>query len=260
MRAMVLAVVALAATVVGDVVVGGVTATAAVACAPPEVRVTDTRQYEGSDGGTKTVSLTVTMAAPAAGCPAVGSVRYRTLDGTAVAGQDYVSATSLLSWGAPGTRTVPLQVVRDDQYEPDEQFTLELYGPRGVTITDDTAAVGIIDDDPSAVSSGVVVGIAESGICWWPSDHCAIALQLNTIALAPVAVRLHTLDGTALAGKDYQPIKDRIATIPAGADRVTVPVGLLAGTAPGKYFGVELSDTSAGTIGAGRTRVTIREG
>jgi hypothetical protein len=260
MRATVLAVVALAAAVVGDVAVGGAAATAAMGCAPPEVLVSDARQYEGSEGGTKNVAVTVTMGQAAAGCPETGSVRYRTVDGTAVAEQDYAPATSTLSWTAPGSRAVSLQVVRDDQYEPDEQFVLELFGPRGVTVVDARATVTVLDDDPGVSGSGVVVSIAESGICWWPSDHCSIPLQLNTVARASVSVRLRTLDGTAVAGKDYVAVKDRIVTIPAGADGVAVPVGLLAGAAPGEYFGVELGDTSAGTVGGGRMKVTIREG
>jgi len=261
MRAKVSVVLAVAAAVVGNVVAGGVTATAAPAgCAPPVVSVTDVLQYEGSDGGTKNFALTVTMAPPAAGCPATGSVRYRTVDDTAVAGQDYAATTSILSWTAPGPRVVPVQVVRDDQYEPDEQFTVELLGPRGVTIADDAATATIVNDDAGVSGGGVVVAIPASGICWWPSDHCAIPVQLNTIALAPVSLSLRTVDGTAVAGKDYVPIKKQIVTIPAGADHVDVPVDLLAGAAPGEYFVAEISDVTAGTIDVPQAKITIREG
>jgi len=105
-----------------------------------------------------------------------------------------------------------------------------------------------------------VVAIPAGGICWWPSDHCAIPLQLNTIARASVSLSLRTVDGTAVAGKDYVPIKKKVVTIPAGSDRVDVPVELLAGAAPGEYFGVEIGDVTAGTIGVARGKVTIREG
>jgi len=107
---------------------------------------------------------------------------------------------------------------------------------------------------------GVVVAIPAGGICWWPSEHCTIPVRLNTIALAPVSLSLRTVDGTAVAGKDYVPIKKQIVTIPAGADRVDVRVELLAGAAPGEYFGVEISDVTAGTISVARGRITIREG
>jgi hypothetical protein len=200
------------------------------------------------------------MAPVEAGCPATGSVRYRTLDGSAVAGQDYVATTSTLAWDAAGPRVVAVQVARDDLDEPDEKFAVELFAPRGVTIDDDTATVTVLNDDEGVHGGGVVVAIPAGGICWWPSEHCTIPVRLNTIALAPVSLSLRTVDGTAVAGKDYVPIKKQIVTIPAGADRVDVRVELLAGAAPGEYFGVEISDVTAGTISVARGRITIREG
>lgn len=261
MRARVFAVSAVAAAVVGNVVAGGGTATAASAvCAPPEVSVSDMSQYEGSGGGTKAFAVTVTMAPPEVGCPTTGSVHYRILDGSATAGQDYVATTSTLSWTVPGPQVVAVQVARDDLHEPDEEFTVELFGPRGVTIDDDTATVTVLNDDAGLLGGGVVVAIPSGGICWWPSDHCAIPVRLNTVARAPVSLSLRTVDGSAVAGKDYVPIKKRVVTIPAGADRVDVPVELLDGAAPGEYFGVEIADVTAGTIGVARGIVTIREG
>ena len=260
MGAKMFAVLAVAAAVVGNVVAGGAVATAAPAgCAPPAVSVADVQQYEGSGNGTKTFAVTVTMAPPETGCPATGSVHYRTLDGSAVAGQDYVATMSTLSWTAPGPRVVAVQVERDDLHEPDEEFAVELFGPRGVTIDDDTATGTVLNDDDGLQGGGVVVAIPAGGICWWPSDHCAIPVQLNTTARAPVSLSLRTVDGTAVAGKDYVPIKKQIVTIPAGANRVDVRVELLAGAAPGEYFGVEISDVTAGTISVARGRVTIRE-
>jgi hypothetical protein len=259
MRARVLAGMAVAVAVLGNVVTGGVAATAA-GCAPPEVSIAEPRSmYEGSDGGMNSFSVTMTMAQPAAGCPQTGSVSYQTVDGTATAGPDYVTTTGTVTWTAPGAKKVSLDVVRDDQGEQDEYFTVTLSGPRGVTIVDASAKVEVLNDDAGPSIGDLVVALPDSGICWWPNDHCAIPVQLNTIARAPVSVRVRTVDGTAVADKDYLPVKDRVVTIPAGADRVDVPVGLLAGAAPGEYFGVEIVATNAGTVGLARTRVTIRE-
>lgn len=259
MRARMFAVLAVAAAAMGNVVAGGAVA-AAAGCAPPAVSVADTQQYEGSGDGTKTFAVTVTMAPPEAGCPTAGSVHYRTLDGSAVAGQDYADTTSTLSWTVPGHRVVAVQVERDDVAEPDQEFVVELFGPRGVEIVGGPATATILNDDAGLVGGGVVVAIPAGGICWWPSDHCSIPVRLNTIARASVSLSLRTVDGTAVAGKDYVPIKKQVVTIPRGADRVDVPVELLAGAAPGEYFGVEISDVTAGTIGAARGVVTIREG
>jgi hypothetical protein len=258
MRARVFAVVAVAAAAAGSVVAGGASAAATV-CAPPAVSVSGVQQYEGTGVGTKSFLVTVTMGAPEAGCPSTGSVRYRTLDGSATAGQDYAATTGTLSWTTPGPRVVAVQVERDDLQESDEAFAVELFGPRGVTIVDDTATATVLNDDGSALGGGVVVAIPAGGICWWPSDHCVIPVKLNTVARAPISLTVRTVDGTAVAGKDYYPIKKEIVTIPTGADSVDVPVELLAGAAPGEYFGVEISDPTAGTVGVARGRVTIRE-
>jgi Calx-beta domain-containing protein len=261
MRARVLAVVAVLAAAVASVVGTGVIATAATAgCAPPVVSVAGTQQYEGSGGGTKTITLTVTMAPPAAGCPVSGTVRYRTVDGTAVAGQDYTATSSTLSWTGPGPRVVPVQIARDDAHEPDERFTVELFGARGVTIAEATAVATVIDDDAGASHPDVVTSIPESGICWWPGDKCAIPVRLNTVARAPVTMSVHTVDGTAVAGKDYVPVKKETLTIPAGADHVDLPLDLLTGAQDGTSFGVEIGDVTAGTIGVGSAKVTIRRG
>lgn len=262
MRARMFAVLAVAAAVVGNVVAGGAVATAAAAeCTAPVVSVSNMQQYEGTGEGTKTFSVIVTMGAPEAGCPTTGSVHYRTVSGTAVAGQDYVATTSTLTWTTPGHRVVAVQVERDDAYELDEWFAVELFGPRGVTIDGDTAIATIYNDDEGTNGGGgLVVAIPAGGICWWPWDHCVIPVQLNTIARASVSLNLRTVDGTAVAGKDYVPIKKRVVTIRPGADHVDVPVELLAGAEPGESFGVEISDVTAGTIGVARGEVTIRQG
>jgi Calx-beta domain-containing protein len=251
---------AVVVAVVGSVVGGGTTAAAAPVCAPPEVSVADAAQYEGSGNGTKAFAVTVTMADPGPGCSASGSVHYRTADGSAVAGQDYVATTSSLTWDAPGPRVVAVQVERDDAHELDEAFVVELFGPRGVTIDDDTATATVLNDDAGVLGGGVVVAIPAGGICWWPADHCPIPVQVSTTARAPISVVVRTVDGTAVAGKDYVAIKKQVVTIPTGASRVEVPVEVMAGAEPGEYFGVEISDPTAGTIGVGRGRVTFREG
>jgi hypothetical protein len=258
MRARLVAGLVVAAAVVGNVLIGGVGAAAAV-CAAPSVSVTGARQYEGSDGGSKTVTLTVTMSPPAAGCPASGSVQYQTVNGSAVAGQDYTTRTARLSWTTAGSQSIPVQVTRDDTYEQDEFFTVELSAPRGVTIGTDSATATILNDDAGPSDNGLIVAIPAGGICWWPSEQCRIRVQLDTIALAAVSVDLRTVDGTAIGGKDYVPIKKLIVTIPAGRSYVDVPVELMAGASPGEHFVVEIAGPTAGTVVVGAGKFTFQE-
>ena len=68
------------------------------------------------------------------------SVRYRTANGTAVAGQDYTAARGALRF-APGeaAKTVEVAVLPDNHDEGSETMTLTLSGPYGATIADATA-------------------------------------------------------------------------------------------------------------------------
>ena len=85
----------------------------------------------------------VTLDAPA---QSTVSVRYRTENGTATAGQDYIAARGALRF-APGetAKTVSVAVLPDDHDEGSETMTLTLSAPYGATITDG-AATGTISN------------------------------------------------------------------------------------------------------------------
>ena len=79
----------------------------------------------------------VTLDAPA---QSTVSVRYRTANGTAVAGQDYAAARGALRF-APGEteKTVAVRVLQDSHDEGSETMTLTLSAPHGATLADATA-------------------------------------------------------------------------------------------------------------------------
>ena len=76
------------------------------------------------------------------------TVSYRTVDGTAQAGLDYVAADGMLRFG-PGetTRAVAVATLTDEQVEGVEEFTVELSSPSGAALADATRATGTITDD-----------------------------------------------------------------------------------------------------------------
>ena len=75
------------------------------------------------------------------------TVSYRTFDGTALAGFDYVAAEGTLRF-EPGetTHTVAVATLTDDLVEGPEGFTVELSDPSGATVADGTATGTITDD------------------------------------------------------------------------------------------------------------------
>ena len=82
---------------------------------------------------------------------ASGTVDYTTVDGTALAGMDYVATTGTLTF-LPGNafpRRVSITVFDDAIDEPNEQFTLVFSNPQGgVVLGDAKAVVTILDNDP----------------------------------------------------------------------------------------------------------------
>ena len=245
---------ATAVIALGGVLVAG--PAVAADCAPARVSVADVDQYEGSGNGTTIMSFTVTLTPSAPECAVTGSVQYHTNDGTAQAVADYQATTGTLTWTSASPRTVGVHIARDDGYEPTETFTVELFAPRGLSIVDGQATGHILNDDAGLDQPGLEVSLPQGGICWWPPDALEIPIQLNRVPRAPVTLRLRTVDGTAVAGKDYMAIKDAIVRFPTGVSEVRVPVEPIAPT-PGTYFHVAISDVSAGTIAVPRTTVSI---
>jgi chitinase len=116
----------------------------------PAVSVSDATVVEGNGGFTtaKTLVFTVHLSAPA---PGPVSIKYRTVDGTAVAPGDYTAkALTTLSFSKGQTsKTVTVTVKGDKVLEPDEVLFLLLSSPVGMTLADDSA-VGtgtVVNDD-----------------------------------------------------------------------------------------------------------------
>ncbi|XP_043220660.1 sodium/calcium exchanger 2-like isoform X1 [Amphibalanus amphitrite] len=152
-------------------------------------------------------------------------VDYRTEDGSASAGSDYVAVAGTLFFG-PGesVKTIGVSVIDDDLFEEDEHFYVKLSGlrlasrdgaPVGQTngsavrrhsvpelrlVAPFVATVMILDDDHGGVFSVAEkdveivesVGTYSLRVCRWSG------------ARGRVAVPYVTLEGTAKPGKDYE--------------------------------------------------------
>jgi acetyl esterase/lipase len=78
------------------------------------------------------------------------TVDYRTVDGTATAGSDYVAAQGTVAF-LPGqtSATVPLRIIGDGDIEPEETLSLELTNAIGATIATPQTTIEISNDDLS---------------------------------------------------------------------------------------------------------------
>ena len=88
----------------------------------------------------------VTLDAPA---QSTVSVRYRTANGTAQAGADYVAGRGAVRFARGETaKTIAVAVVQDSHDEGSETMTLTLSGPHGATVADGTATGTISNTGP----------------------------------------------------------------------------------------------------------------
>lgn len=108
---------------------------------------------------TGVVSLVVELQGRAGSC--AGTVDIATVDGTAVADEDYETVTQTLTFEENDDRveTVDVPILADDEADGGETFTVELSNPTGdisgtggpatVTITDDGGDAQDADDEPT---------------------------------------------------------------------------------------------------------------
>ena len=183
------------------------------------------------------------------------SVSYRTVDGTAVAGSDYKSASGELRF-EPGetTQTVSVETLADELAEDTEQFTVELSAPLGATVADGVGEGTISDDDDAPELSIDDVPAVSEG------ETAEFTVRLSATSGRTVSVSYRTVDGTAVAGSDYKSASGELRFEP-GETTQTVSVETLEDelSEDAERFTVELSAASGATVSDGIGEGTISD-
>jgi hypothetical protein len=218
----------------------------------PTLSVNDVTVTEGNSGGVN-ANFTVTLSA-ASGQP-VG-VSWSTEDGSAIAGQDYETATGDLVFN-PGTttRTFAVRVTSDIVDELNESFVVRLSAPSNAEIGDGEGAGTITDDDapPTLSVSDVTVGEVNTG-----TTDAVFTVSLARASSLPISVGYSTADGSATAPADYAAASGPLSFEP-GSTTKTVTV-LVAGDTlneAGETFTLNLVGPSNATILDGSGTATI---
>ncbi len=180
----------------------------------PTLSVEDARQIEGDSGQTY-LKFTVTLSPPA---DRFISVRLRTSDGTATAGEDYTRKAVHFGFSAGLTEVlVPVKVLGDEIDEDNETFTATLSEPSNGGVLGRARATGTITDDddgPTAVTLAVSPPSAAES-----AEATAITVTASLVGsrrTADTAVTVSRTGGTATSGTDYKAISDFTVTIAAG--------------------------------------------
>ena len=214
----------------------------------PELSIDDAPAVSEGETAEFTVRLSATSGRAV-------TVSYRTVDGTAVAGSDYKSASGELRF-EPGetTQTVTVETLADELAEDTEQFTVELSAPLGATVADGVGE-GTISDDDDAPELSIDDAPAVS-----EGETAEFTVRLSATSGRAVTVSYRTVDGTAVAGSDYKSALGELRFEPGEAAR-TVTVETLADelAEDTEQFTVELSAPLGATVADGVGEGTISD-
>ena len=209
--------------------------------AVPQVTIDDAEVEEGNSGFS-TLTFPVHLSGPSALPVTVG---FASSDETAEAGVDYVPVNDTLTF-RPGITEgfIRVQIFSDLLDEDDETFlvTLTVSDGRAVVPADPTRARGTIRDDdlpPRLLVSDAVALEGDEG-----SFKMAFGVRLSAPSGRPVVFGFETMNGTAVAGEDYESVAG-VEVFPVGQIRpfvVTVVVHSDRTPEPDETFRVRLSN------------------
>jgi len=190
------------------------------------------------------------------------SVRIESIDGSAVAAEDYIAIDQVVDFDVGEMeKQIHVEIVDDNQYEPDEQFYLKLSlvgGPQKnpdmllgrISIMEVTI---LNDDDPGALT------FEERGILVKESvGSTQIPVLRRNGADGEVSVRWRTIDKSAHDGHDFQG-GEGILVFKHAETKLFIEIPIINDMVPEKdeCFEVELFDPSGGAALGTITKMAI---
>jgi hypothetical protein len=159
---------------------------------PPIVSITNVVLPEGDTGTTTQFQFTVIREGDIANDT---QVEFETLPGTinpATEGVDYTPASGTLIFlaGNPDAQIITVDVIGDDDPEPDEFFLVRIFNPSNATINQDTAQ-GIIQDDDTVTPGQVILNRTSVSLTESSSNNSAtVRFTLNVQPTSPVTITI----------------------------------------------------------------------
>ena len=174
---------------------------------------------------------------------------------SATAGVDYTAAFGTVNF-APGeiSKTITVKVLGDRIGEGDEFFLVSLSNSSSAHQIPSQALGQIVDDEPLvSIEIGGIIVEGNTG-----TKALAFTIALSSPSDIPVSVSYGTVNGSAIAGKDYQAKKGTV-TFAAGQTSKTVSV-LVKGDRVAEYdedFSLNLTSATGALISNGWVYGTI---
>lgn len=217
------------------------------------ISISDATLTEGDSG---TTNLTFTVRLSQMNRRASTTVNFTTVDGSAIAGTDYVAKSGTVTFGLKDvSETITIPVIGDLTTESNKTFTVQLSNPVNATLGDSVAVGTIVDNDsaPTLSVSGTSVNEGNSG-----QTTASVAVTLSKTFNSPVTVNYSTVNSSATAGSDYSTATGTLTFNP-GETSKTVATSIAGDTdvEGNETFVVSLSSASGASIATSQATVTI---
>jgi len=139
-----------------------------------------------------------------------GSVAYKTVEGSAKSGDDYIAVEGILEFAEGETqKSISVAIIDDDALESDEFFSVELSEAKATESSvmavlgkKATAQVRIVDDD--AIGQLAFTSAEEQVTEDVHDKVVTIGIQRQAGSKGKVSCKYRTEDGSAYAGLDYE--------------------------------------------------------
>jgi CSLREA domain-containing protein len=207
------------------------------------------------DEGAGTAAITVLLAPSSA---QTVSVHASTGSGTAAAGADYTTTSSVLTF-APGetSQTFNVPIANDFVTEGAETFSVTLDTAVNAAIANGTATVTIVDDDPTPELTLTDANVVEGNAGTTPA---AFTVSLSHPSASTITVTWATASGSASAGSDFAAAGGSLTFLPGETSKpVTVFVNGDTSDEADESFFVMLSSPSNATIAKAQGTATITD-
>src|SRR4051794_6167444 len=180
------------------------------------------------------------------------TITYRTFDGTAKAGEDYVSTSGEVTIDqCASDASFKVPTLDDTMDEPDESFGVELGGDES-----GFATATIVDDDtPPTMAVGNATLVEGTG-----GDSTAqFPVSLSAPSGFTISATYATVSQTASAGSDFQPVTGTVTFAP-GTTTQTIAVPVVGDSADegDETFGLEITAPQGATVTAPQGVATIK--
>jgi hypothetical protein len=218
----------------------------------PAMTIGDVTTAEGNTG----THLAVATVKLSAASTQTVTAHWATSDGTATAGLDYTARAGTVTFLAGRTTAaVAVTIIGNTLSQTNRTFVMTLSAPTNAVITDDQGIGTIVDDDPLSSLAITDTSVAQS-------TGSTVTAQL-TVSLTPasgqvITVPYSTVDGTAVAPKDYQAASG-VLTFAPGQTVMTVPVTVQDDrfAEPTRTFGVALGTATGATVSRASGTITV---